>query len=97
MTSARWPVTGGDNSVERAVNNRGEIAGSSSTATGPHAFLYTDEVMIEINTLVDPALGWEFDAAHDINERGQILATGCNPDGCFGVRLDSVASVGDKS
>lgn len=58
-------LAGGDNSVARAINNRGDIVGSSGTATAPHAFLYTDGVMIDINTLVDPALGWEFDAAHD--------------------------------
>jgi hypothetical protein len=55
-----------------------------------HGFLYTGGKMIDINTLVDPALGWEFDAAVGINDRGQILASGCRADVCSAVRLDPV-------
>jgi probable HAF family extracellular repeat protein len=82
---------GGASSAAYGINNLGQVVGGSQTAESrSHAFLYIVGRMIDINTLVDPALGWEFDAASGINDRGQIIASGCRADGCFAVRLDPV-------
>jgi hypothetical protein len=39
--------------------------------------------MRDLNELIDPEAGWELDTALDINERGQIIATGDSPNGEF--------------
>ena len=40
------------------------------------AFVYRDGETMELQTLIDPALGWELAAAYDINEAGQITGAG---------------------
>jgi probable HAF family extracellular repeat protein len=40
------------------------------------AFVYRDGETMELQTLIDPALGWELRAAYDINEAGQITGAG---------------------
>lgn len=66
-------LDGDTTSAANAINNRSEIVGTSSAEDRSNAFLYTNGVMVNIETLVDPALGWEFIAANDINERGERL------------------------
>jgi hypothetical protein len=41
------------------------------------AFLYSDAMgMVDLNTRIDPRLGWELDAAAAINDAGQIVGSG---------------------
>jgi probable HAF family extracellular repeat protein len=42
----------------------------------PHAFLYENGVMTDLNTLLRPGSGWELTWALDINNKGQIVGYG---------------------
>ncbi len=68
---------GGLNGRARAINNAGQIVGKSGTSGGtPHAFLYENGTMIDLNDLLPPGSGWELTQAEDINEVGQIVGWG---------------------
>jgi probable HAF family extracellular repeat protein len=47
---------GGAESMGRAINTRGQVTGGADlpTGTSQHAFLYSNGVMIDLNTLIDP-------------------------------------------
>lgn len=72
----------GGSSAAIAINSSGQIVGNSylSDGSGPHAFLYRSvSGMQDLNSLVDPRSGFskiQFpqDAAHCINDAGQIVA-----------------------
>src|SRR5205823_2807582 len=54
----------------------GAITGSSYTPSGrPHAYLYENGVMQDLNNLIDPSSGWELTDA-SINDSGEIAASG---------------------
>jgi probable HAF family extracellular repeat protein len=64
---------GGKSSEARAVNNRGDVVGASSTARGyQHAFLYNyrQEKMRDLGTL-----GGELSDAKAINDRGEAVGS----------------------
>jgi probable HAF family extracellular repeat protein len=68
-------------SVGLALNNKGDVVGWSgwSNATmllGEHAFLYANEHMVDLNDLINPALGVTLYAPTGINDQGQIVANG---------------------
>jgi probable HAF family extracellular repeat protein len=62
-----------------AINDLGQIVGVSG-ADGlsriRHAFLYSDNTMFDLNTLVAENSGWKLQMATDINLRGEIVGTG---------------------
>src|SRR5207249_1405392 len=63
---------GGTYSAAQAINNRGEIVGESSTASGDlHAFVWQDGTMTDLTPLIHT-----FSSAISINERGQIVGLG---------------------
>lgn len=65
-----------------AINNSGQIVGSSSFAGSNHAFVYLGNgPMQDLNGLIDPASGWTLSNAFDINDRGQIVGEGISPSG----------------
>jgi probable HAF family extracellular repeat protein len=71
---------GGASSIATDLNSSGQVVGSSDTATGPGVFLYTNGVMKDLNTLLDPAdplfgkaVLWN---VRGINDSGWIIATG---------------------
>jgi uncharacterized membrane protein len=41
------------------------------------AFVYIDGAMLDLNTMLDPitGAGWQLSVAHDINDKGQIVAS----------------------
>lgn len=74
---------GGPRSNPDAINNRGQVVGSSNvtvtTGTGPpdsHAALWQDGTMTDLGTL-----GGTFANALAVNERGQIVGHSETPDG----------------
>jgi probable HAF family extracellular repeat protein len=68
--------------IPTAINNSGQIVGSSSVAGSQHAFVYLGNgPMQDLNGLIDPASGWTLSAAIDINDRGQIVGEGISPSG----------------
>jgi probable HAF family extracellular repeat protein len=76
------------------INNLGQVVGYSTFTDDietRHGFLYTDGRMFDINTLVDPALGWTVATAIGINDGQQILGYACRTrDVCRPVRLDPI-------
>jgi probable HAF family extracellular repeat protein len=87
----RWDSAGGrqilghldgdDSSMALGINSSGVIVGHSylsSDSAEPTAFVYKDGEMIDLNTLIDPSLGWTLVWACGINDRGQIIGTGYN-------------------
>ena len=66
-------LTAGGDSQAYGVNSAGSVVGTSDGV----AFLYSNSVMYDLNTLLDPSsTGWELDQATAINDRGQIVGTG---------------------
>ncbi|MDM5179306.1 hypothetical protein PO883_19115 [Massilia sp. DJPM01] len=72
------------------LNNRGEVVGNLGGALQVpfFAFIYANGRMSDLNTLIDPALGWTVYSAVGINDLGQIAAYGCHDsEGCGGLLL----------
>jgi probable HAF family extracellular repeat protein len=84
--SGEWHATIWENSVARdlgtlggtpdstayAVNNAGLVVGNSAG----HGFVWIHGIMIDLNALILPGLGWELYGAYGINELGQIVGYG---------------------
>ena len=69
-------LPGGIDSRARDVNNRGEVVGTSSTAEGGRAFIWTASTgMRDLNTLVSVP-GLVMTDALSVNRRGDILVMG---------------------
>jgi hypothetical protein len=43
---------------------------------GQHGFLFERGVMTDLNSLIDPALGWDLQWVFDINDTGQVAGYG---------------------
>ncbi len=86
---------GGRRSFAYAINNLGQVVGNSNDIEDfdYFAYLYDGGVMTDLNSLIDPALGWTLHAATGINDHGQIAAYGCRDGQCNGLLLDLVSSV----
>ena len=68
---------GGDSSRANAINNHGQIVGTSNDYDNePHAFVWQDGLMYDLNHLVPPNSGWRLQVANHINECGQIVGYG---------------------
>jgi len=76
---------GGQESMACAINDLGQTVGWAQTGTGEwHATLFDitgNGNNIDLNTLIDPGLGWTLIAASGINNKGWIVGTGINADG----------------
>jgi probable HAF family extracellular repeat protein len=63
----------GEHNAALGVNATGEVVGAAGQS-GSRAVRYTDEAGLQdLNTLIDPSLGWVLLAATDINDAGQIV------------------------
>jgi probable HAF family extracellular repeat protein len=85
---------GGLNLTVGGMNEHGEIVGTGEPWEGENVpFISRGGALVDLNTLVDPALGWTIIAANSINDYGQILATACRDTVCNAVRLDLASAV----
>ena len=83
-TLGTWPDIPGafSYSTASAINNWGQIVGTSTTTNGEHAFLYCDGTMTDLNDLVKlthvngPAGFLTLTSADGINDREQIVGEG---------------------
>jgi probable HAF family extracellular repeat protein len=69
---------GGDDSYAYRINGTGQIVGKSQIAgdSDTHAFVVSNGKMIDLNSLIDPSLGWDLQDATGINNAGQITGDG---------------------
>jgi probable HAF family extracellular repeat protein len=78
---------GGPFSCAFSVNNNGQIVGSAWTngiASDVRACLFDStggEDNVDLNFVIDENLGWDLKVAYSINDEGQIVGYGINPDG----------------
>jgi probable HAF family extracellular repeat protein len=56
-------------SAAEDINNLGQIVGESG-----HGFIYSNGIMTDLNTLIDPSSGWIIMNARSINDQGEIAA-----------------------
>ena len=64
-------------------NNANQVVGWSeiSSTVGLRAFIWDGSQMMNLNDLIPEDSGWILEEAKDINERGQIVGYGLNPEG----------------
>lgn len=82
-------LAGQDGSVAMCINNNGQIVGQSWEFlfgfSDNHTAVLFDPIgsrnNIDLNTLIDPTLGWELSGATCINDNGWIVGFGNNPYG----------------
>ena len=85
----------GEHNVARGINASGQVVGVTG-ASRSRGVLYTDERGLQdLNTLIDPSLGWVVLAANDVNDTGQVAGYAFNnyTGLTHAVRLQPVASV----
>jgi probable HAF family extracellular repeat protein len=68
----------GEHNVALGINSQGHVVGTTGNSQ-KRAVRYTDaEGLQDLNTLIDPSLGWVLLAAHDINDAEQIVGYAFN-------------------
>jgi probable HAF family extracellular repeat protein len=75
-------LPGKKTSNANAINNLGQVVGTSYNLSGilgdDTAFIYMNDQMIDLNTLLPPNSGWTLQTAISINDKGQIIGLGTN-------------------
>jgi probable HAF family extracellular repeat protein len=75
---------GGEYSLGLSINDSGEAVGDFLTTDGGyHGFLYDSTGGHDLNDLIDPSSGWIITVANGINNSGQIVGEGINPQGQY--------------
>jgi probable HAF family extracellular repeat protein len=73
---------GGFHSYANGINDKGQVVGNSLFSTDcpscgpPHAFLYSEGQMQDLNDLIPANSGWTLTDAREINNSGQIVGFG---------------------
>jgi probable HAF family extracellular repeat protein len=68
----------GEHNVGLGINASGVVVGATGQSSS-RAVVYTDAAGLRnLNTLIDPSLGWVLLAANDVNDAGQIVGYGFN-------------------
>ncbi len=83
----------GGSSFAYDINDSDMIVGYSwpNNSENPHAFLYIDGLMLDLNSLIPSNSGWELLAAYGINNSGQIVGSGLWNGQPHAFRLDAAA------
>ena len=68
---------GGATSYANGINDAGQVVGQSNG----HAFLFINGKLTDLNSLIPASSGWNLWIANAINNKGQIIGTGTNPNG----------------
>ena len=79
-----------------SINNAGQIVGSSTLSgdTVTDAYIYQNDTMIDLNTLIPADSGWVLQNATGINDLGQIVGSGTYNGSEAAFRLDPPPNVG---
>ncbi len=89
---------GGRRSFANGINLAGQIVGIANDISDADYLAFVLDpggVMTDLNTLIDPALGWTLYNAAAINDAGQIAAFGCRGENdCMGLLLAPVPEPG---
>lgn len=85
---------GGGSSYAYGINDSGAVVGYSwlNSGANPHAFLYQNGFMYDLNSLILPC-GWELLGAYGINNAGQITGEGLFQGQKRAFRLDPISSI----
>jgi probable HAF family extracellular repeat protein len=80
----------GGSSYAYGINDSGTIVGYSwpASSDNPHAFVYLNGIMIDLNSLVPSGAGWQLVEAYGINNAGQIVGEGLLNGQSHAFRLD---------
>jgi probable HAF family extracellular repeat protein len=74
-----------DNSYAQSINENRQVVGYSyGLDNGSYRYratIWNNGVINDLNSLVDPALGWSLRVANAINDKGQVVGIGFNPTG----------------
>ena len=74
-------LQGRTSTLAQAINNLGQIVGDAIDATGSHAVLFSGGKAIDLDSLLPMNSGWSLNDARGINDQGQIVGYGTNPQG----------------
>jgi probable HAF family extracellular repeat protein len=73
---------GFDAAMPYAINNSGQIVGALETGgTSFNAFIWSNGLLSNLNSDIEPSSGWTLQEATAINDNGQIVGYGLNPSG----------------
>ncbi len=76
------------------LNEHGTLVGTASTEEeGLIPFMNLGGALVDLNTLIDPDLGWHIFSAYANNDLGQVVGYGCRDATCGLVRLDLASAV----
>jgi probable HAF family extracellular repeat protein len=85
---------GGGSSFAYSINESGAVVGYSWLTSGqhPHAFVYSNGIMLDLNSLLASGSGWELTEAYGINDAGQIVGSGLFNGQVSAFRLDPTSA-----
>jgi len=73
---------GGIYSAAFGLNDLDQVVGASTRADEVQvAFLWSNDHMVDLNTLLPAGSGWQLTSANDIDDHGAIVGEGVRPDG----------------
>lgn len=85
---------GSDSLSIHGMNAHGTLVGTAANEEqGLIPFISLGDTLVDLNTLIDPLLGWQLFSAYANNDLGQVIGWGCQGDTCGLVRLDLASAV----